>query len=120
MSRKIKVKPGKSQSMAGFFVGIVFCFIGIFIVIPDIGLFGIFWTIMAIIVTVVNGMNAFSDKGVTSHEIIIDDEAELNSVISENITDSRKRLEEAKNLYESGFITKEEYDEKRKEIIDGI
>lgn len=120
MSRKIKVKPGKGQSTVGFIVGIVFCFIGLFAVIPTFGPFGIFWTVIAVVITVTNGMNAFSDKGVTSHEIVIDDGTELNTEGGRYGTDSQKRLEELKNLYDNDLMTKEEYDEKRKEIIDDI
>ena len=44
MSKNIRVKPGKTQSAMGFAVGIVFCLIGLFLVIPQFGAFGIFWT----------------------------------------------------------------------------
>ena len=47
MSKKIHVRPGKSQSKAGFVVGIIFCLIGLFVVIPIFGLFGILWTAVA-------------------------------------------------------------------------
>jgi len=36
------------------------------------------------------------------------------------ISDSKKRLEEIKLLYENGLINKDEYEEKRKNIIDNI
>ena len=68
---KDKVRPGKAQSWLAS-AGPA-CLIGIFIVIPTAGLFGIFWTAMAGVITVMNGMNAFTDKGVASHEIVIDD-----------------------------------------------
>lgn len=44
MSKKIYVRPGKGQSKIGFAVGIVFCLIGVFVVIPTFGLFDIIWT----------------------------------------------------------------------------
>ena len=74
MSKKVRVKPGKGQSMMGFIVGILFCLIGAFAVIPAAGIFGVFWTLMALIITITNGINAFTDKGVASHEIVIDEE----------------------------------------------
>ena len=170
MSKRIKVKPGKAQSMMGFGVGIVFCLIGIFVVIPSAGLFGIFWTAMAVMITVVNAMNAFSRRGVSSHEIIIDDSdshgagshgtssyeaggygtgsheaggyeagsygasgygpgsceadsygaggyeagsAQLKASIEQ-------RLQAAEDLYVSGLITPEEYEAKRKEILEDL
>ena len=74
MSKKVRIKPGRTQSMVGFAAGILFCFIGIFVIIPAFGLFGIVWTLMAVIITITNAVNAFTDKGVTSHEIIIVDD----------------------------------------------
>ena len=126
--RRIRVKPGKAQSMAGFFVGIVFCLIGVFAVIPAAGLFGIFWTVMAGIITASNGMNAFSDRGVASHEIVIEDEEKREYKVSsdqepenpdaeEKKEEVERRLAIAKDLYQEGTITKEEYEEKRKEIL---
>lgn len=126
--RRIRVKPGKAQSMAGFFVGIVFCLIGVFVVIPAAGLFGIFWTVMAGIITASNGMNAFSDRGVASHEIVIEDEEKREYKVSsdqepenpdaeEKKEEVERRLAIAKDLYQEGTITKEEYEEKRKEIL---
>ena len=76
MSKRIRVKPGKTQSMAGFAAGIVFCLLGVLVVIPMAGLFGVIWTVFAGIITAVNGLNAFSDQGVASHEIIMDDDTE--------------------------------------------
>ena len=133
MGKKIRVKPSKGQSTAGFFVGIVFCLIGLFVVIPTAGPFGVFWTMVAIIITVMHGKNAFTEEGVSTHEIIIEDNdlMEKTKLIKDTpeeikdedyvyISDSKKRLEEIKLLHENGFMTKEEYEEKRKSIIDDI
>lgn len=138
MSKRIKVKPGKTQSAMGFAVGIVFCLIGVFVVIPSAGLFGVFWTLMAGIITVTNGINAFSHKGVASHEIVIDDDtgrspastgeensgecletAECGSAISreELRGNIELRLRTAEDLYKAGTITREEYEKKREEIL---
>ncbi|HNZ82810.1 MAG: SHOCT domain-containing protein [Sedimentibacter sp.] len=139
MSKKIKVKPSKGQSTAGFFVGIVFCLIGLFVAIPIFGPFGIFWTMIAVIITVMNGKNAFTEEGVSTHEIIIEDNDTIKdsnlmkgiNIVKDNaeslkdedyvnISDSKKRLEQIKVLYENGFMTREEYEEKRKSIIADI
>ena len=45
--RRVRVKPGKAQSAMGFIVGIVFVLIGLFMVVPMFGLFGLMWTGMA-------------------------------------------------------------------------
>ena len=119
--KRIKVKPGRRQSMVGFFAGIVFCLIGLFVVIPGAGLFGVFWTLLAVVITVSNGMNAFSDKGPSSHEIIIDDhEMDLHrgrDAAHERKAEIEERLKAAEELYQSGMITSEEYQDKRKEIL---
>ncbi len=132
MSKNIKVKPGKGQSMTGFIGGLIFCAIGLFIVIPTFGLFGILWTIFAIVITVMNGMNAFTDKGVPTHEITIDDENGVSAYseeISERSAESvrkqekgsvEERLQKVDDLYQRGLISSEEREQKRKEILDEI
>lgn len=109
MARNIKVKPGKTQSLIGFISGIVFVCIGIFIAIPTFGPFGIFWTIIALIITVTNAMNAFGSKGVSMYEVSIDDKDS-----SETIEDRLKKLD---SLYNQNLITKEEYNKKREELL---
>ena len=59
--KRIKVKPGKTQSKIGFGVGIVFVLIGIFIVIPIFGTFGIFWTAVAGFIAFSHYRNGFTD-----------------------------------------------------------
>ncbi|WP_308415395.1 SHOCT domain-containing protein [Sporanaerobium hydrogeniformans] len=113
MGKKIKVKPGKAQSMMGFFVGIVFCGIGLFIVIPTFGAFGIFWAIIAVIITVTNGINAFSEKGIATHSIEIEDTDKV--VKQEESIESR--LEKLKNLYQQNLITVEEYEKKKDQLL---
>ncbi|MDF2486809.1 MAG: hypothetical protein K0R46_2977 [Herbinix sp.] len=118
MSRRVRVKPGKGQSMAGFFVGILFCFIGIFVAIPIFKMFGIIWTLMAAIITVINGYNAFSDQGIASHEITIDEED--SQVKTDYNKTSEQRLNELQSLLNKGMITYDEYQEKRKKILEDI
>jgi len=62
-------------------VGIVFVFIGLFVVIPGAGLFGIFWTLIAVGITGFQAYNFFDDKDVASWEINIDTgaNAEMNN-----------------------------------------
>ena len=108
--KRIKVKPGRRQSMVGFFAGIVFCLIGLFVVIPGAGLFGVFWTLLAVVITVSNGMNAFIDD----HEM---DLPRGRDAAHERKAEIEERLKAAEELYQSGMITSEEYQDKRKEIL---
>lgn len=75
--KKIKVKPGKTQSKMGFIVGILFVILGVFVVIPTFGLFGLIWTGVAAVIAFTHYKNGFSDEGVATHEIIIEDGMEL-------------------------------------------
>lgn len=118
MRRRVRVKPSKGQSMAGFLGGILFCFIGIVMVIPTFGLFGVIWTLFAVIITVTNGINAFSDKGIATHEIMIDEDYKQRNM--KGVKTLEERLNELQDLYNKGIITSEEYKEKRKEILEEI
>ena len=113
MRRNIKVKPGKTQSTMGFVTGLIFVGIGLFVVVPTFGPFGIFWTLIAVAITVTNGINAFGKKGVASHEIVMEDDGQPAG----GQPSVEQRLEEARSLYDRGLITKEEYEAKRAEIL---
>lgn len=116
MKKDIRVRPGKGQSVLGFVTGCIFVCIGIFIVVPTFGLFGLLWTGIAIAMTVINGINTFSDKGIaTSHIEIQEDHEEYKS--SNSIEDRLKKIED---LYQKGYISKEEYEKKRSDILNDI
>ena len=110
MRRRLSVKPGKAPSAMGFIVGLAFVFIGIVVVIPSAGVFGLLWTGVAAAICVMHGINLFSKKGISTHEVIMDD------------TDrsAAQRLEEVHALYQQGLITQEEYESKRKELLDQL
>lgn len=112
MPRNIKVKPGKTQSLIGFISGLVFVAIGLFIAIPTFGLFGIFWTIIAIVITATNGMNAFGSKGVAMYDVTIADNESPQSI--------EERLRQLDSLYNQRLITQVEYDQKRQDILKDI
>ena len=126
--KRIKVRPGKTQSKLGFFMGIGFCIIGCVVVIPMFGAFGLLWTGIAVAITVINYKNAFSEEGVTSHEIIIDeseDGVELNRNMTGDIRkegadgeDIEVKLKKLHALYEQRLITSSEYEAKRKELLE--
>lgn len=133
MAKRIRVKPSKAQSAAGMAGGVIFCLIGLAVVIPTFGLFGIAWTAIAVIITITNAVNLFTEKGIASSEIYIDEEDRSRKRGSERETQKDggygaggaagdadeigRRLDTVKNLYEQGVITKEEYDKKREEIL---
>lgn len=121
MRRNIKIKPSKQASIPGFIGGIVFVLIGIFMVIPNFGLFGVFWTIVAIIGTVTNGINIFSDKGIPTEEIYIESyEEENKNIKDEKELDFEEKLRKLKSLKDDGIISEFEYETKRVEILNQI
>ena len=124
-AKRVKVKPGKAQSKMGFIVGLIFVGIGIFVAIPTFGLFGIFWTAIAVFIAYSHYKNGFTDEGFPTHEIIIDED-ELSAMREEGGSgdfagdDIEARLKTLASLYDQGLITGEEYEAKRKEILEEI
>lgn len=113
MSKKrVKVKPGKTQSKIGFVAGVLFVLIGLVVVIPQFGLFGVVWTAFAGIIAFSHYKNGFTDDGFATHEIIIDGTEE------DEPEDIEQKLRKLDSLYQQGLITRDEYDRKRKEFLD--
>lgn len=116
-TKKIKVKPSKMQSKIGFIIGILFLILGFVVIIPTFGLFGIIWTSIAGLIVFINYKNGFSDEGIATHEVIIEENVN-SSNSSNNNDDIEKKLTKLNSLYEKNLISKEEYNKKRKELID--
>lgn len=114
--KKIKVKPGKTQSKLGFIVGILFVIFGVVVAIPTFGLFGLIWTGVAVMIAVTNYKNGFSEEGIATHEIVIEDGMDRTERKADG-EDIEAKLMKLNSLYEQRLITKEEYDEKRKELL---
>ena len=111
--RQVHYRPSRGQSTLGFVVGIIFVCIGLFFVVPQMGPFGLLWTAVAAVITVINGVNAFSEKGVSAGVYTIEEDEPR----TERTSGTENRLRELKNLYDRGLITREEYDQKRSEIL---
>ena len=135
MSKKIKVRPGKTQSKAGFIVGIAFCLIGVFVAIPMAGLFGVLWTGVAVWITYSHYRNGFTDKPISNRVIEIEDDGNSATVRTGVFDDFRTsydvsmeadgediegRLRKLQSLYQQGLITAEEYGKKKQEILDRL
>ncbi len=143
MSKKIHVRPGKGQSKVGFIVGLLFCLLGLFVAIPIFGPFGIIWTGMAALITFINYRNGFTDKQIDSHVIDIEESGEDVTITSnrgfESYTfrqesagdygssekngaeeDVESRLRKLQSLYDQALITREEYEQKKKDILEDL
>lgn len=125
--RRVHVQPSKPAMILSLCVGIVFVLVGIFIAIPTFGLFGIFWTFVAVFITIGNVAPLFGKEGHTRQIIIEDEYEDLTDDLdlrephppaaAPYASDAEQRLQELQNLYNKGLITRDEYDEKRAEII---
>lgn len=111
MKRRVTYRPSKAQSVLGGVVGVIFVLIGLFVAIPGAGLFGLFWTAVAVAITATNFYHAFG-KGYIGPDIEISDEGEDPSAES-----PEDRLRKLQSLYDQRLITPGEYEEKRKEIL---
>ena len=134
MAKRIKVRPGKTQSKAGFVVGIIFCFIGLVVVVPVFGPFGLIWTGMAGWIAYINYRNGFTDRPISNQVIEIEDDgasatvktgffkdvADTLNETGDEEKDVESRLRKLQSLYQQELITKEEYEKKRQEILDRL
>jgi len=145
MSKKIHVRPGKTQSKAGFIVGIIFCLIGIVVVIPIFGPFGILWTAAAGWIAYSHYRNGFTDKPIATQVIEVEGDGEditvtrhsglgTHSYAAENVNSEygaserekvpqesvEERLRKLQRLYDQMLITREEYEAKKKDILEEL
>ena len=106
-----------------------------FIAIPIFGPFGILWTAVAGWIAFSHYRNGFTDRPIDSKVIEIEDNGEdvvLTSQtgyrtytydIDNETRDSEsaeERLRKLVNLYSQSLITREEYEQKKKEILDEL
>ena len=112
MARKrITYRPNKANGVFGVVWGGIFVLIGLVVVVPNFGAFGILWTLAAVAITVMNGYHAFGKKYI-GPEIHIEEEDVENSGAS-----AEERLQQLRNLYDRSLITAEEYEAKKQEIL---
>lgn len=135
MAKRIHVRPGKNQSKVAFVVGIIFCIMGVSVIIPTFGIFGIFWTAIAGWIAFSHYRNGFTDKPIDTRVIEIEDNGEdvvvtnrpgyhkYNYTVENDPSGNESaedRLKELLNLYNQSLITREEYEKKKKEILDEL
>ena len=111
-------------------VSIFFVIIGVTFVIPNAGLFGVVWTLIAVCFVVI-GIYSMVRKNGLAHRVGYDVETDLDQSIvgvMEDVVESsdqpaasvEDRLTRLRSLYEQRLITQEEYDAKRQEILDQL
>ena len=128
MARKrVTCRPSKSGSVMGGVVGVIFVLIGLFVVIPAFSqaggfamIFGILWTVIAAVIAGMNFYQAFG-KGYIGPEIRIEEEGGTEHAQDAAAPgDAQARLTELRALYDKRLITQEEYEQKRKEILEEL
>ena len=129
MARKrVTYRPSKSGSIAAGVMGVIFALIGLFVVIPNFSnaggfgaIFGLLWTIAAGVMAGVSFYEAFGKKYI-GPEIHIEEESAEHAQHSSTppASNVQARLSELKTLYDQRLITHEEYEAKRKEILEEL
>ena len=113
MKRRVKLKPSRASSILGLCMGALMCVIGLFFAVPTFGLVGILWTAMAACITAYAAMPLFREDGSDGRTVIIEDE-------DDPAGDAEQRLRSLQDLLDKGLITREEYDKKRRDVIDKL
>ena len=117
--RNIHYKPSKSASMLS---GVIACARGVFglCTIPSIGAmigFKAIWCLMAFGMGIYNFLLA---AGVVKYNGGYEITDETDDGAKERKSDAEVRLEELQTLYDRRLITEEEYQEKRRDILDRL
>ena len=119
MRRNIHYKPSKSASILS---GVIACAMGVFglFTIPSIGAmigFKSIWCLMAFGMGIYNFLLA---AGVVKYNGGYEITDESDDGAKERKSDAEARLEELQTLYDRRLITEEEYQEKRRDILDRL
>ena len=100
-------------SVVGGCMGIVFVLLGIIVVIPRAGVFGVIWTLFAMIITASNFYPVL-DRLSTPE---LHQEEEPAEKFPPDEAEVEEQLQQLRRFLDAGLITKREYEEKREEIL---
>lgn len=111
--RKVKVKRSRNEYLISAFGGVIVIIVG-FTMTPNFfgsfGMFGLLWVTLGVVTVIYNCYAAFSGNGVPIYEMDVD-------TSDDNV---ESRLKKVDTLYHQGLISKEEWEAKRKSILDEI
>jgi len=97
-----KLKHSKPVSALGFFGGLIFIGIGVSVGIPTFGTFGVFWTLLAGVITLYHGYGLISKQGASIYDV----EVQHTPLNQKSLSERLSEIEEAKRL---GRISVSEY-----------
>jgi Short C-terminal domain len=109
MSYRVGVKPGKAASAIGMFAGCLFVVLGVTVIVPIFGIFGMVWTAIAAAIAVFYAYNFFSATGASTYEVDVESQGDVE--------DLDAGLRKLAKLKEDGLLTDQEYEQKRAEIM---
>ena len=118
MKRNLQIKPSKQTGVVQMIGGGVFALVGLTVIIPMMikadgpVWFGLLWTGAAVVGSVMGAINAFSEKGIPTEEIVSD------SADAPNPRTTEDRLRELDDLRRKELISPDEYAQTRKRILD--
>lgn len=124
MRRNIRYKPSKGASIL---TGIIACAMGVFGLVAmqdmmygfgsEFMAFRIIWSLAAFGIGIYNFLMAVGIVKYNSGYEIVDETDEGGKRAP---SDTEARLKEAQSLYDRGLISEEEYQQKRKDILDRL
>ena len=109
MSYRMGVKPGKAVSAVGMVVGGLFVLLGLVLIVPLFGVFGLVWTAVAAAIALYHAYNFFSDRGISTYEVNVDSPG--------SVEDFDASLRKLAKLKADGLLSDQEYEQKRAELI---
>ena len=119
MRRNIRYKPSRGMSV---FAGVIACAMGAFglLAIPGEGPFIAFKAIWCLMTFGMGIYNFLLAAGVVKYNGGYEITDETDDSERSGKSDAEARLEELQTLYDRRLITEEEYQEKRKDILDRL
>jgi hypothetical protein len=109
MSYRVGVKPGKAASTVGMVAGCLFVILGVTVIVPIFGMFGVVWTALAAAITVFYAYNLFSSRGASAYEVNVEPR--------DDVEDLDAGLRKLAKLKGDGLLTDQEYEQKRAEVM---
>lgn len=122
MKRRVTYRPNKLAGAFSGLVSILFVIVGVTMCIPTFGLFGVIWTLIAAGIGIVNVLQSFG-SGDYGPDIEIEDVAPLSGepqIPQGEKPPAEERFRQLRELYDAQLISKEEYEQKRAEILRDI
>ena len=122
MKKRVTYRPSKVTGVMGIVIGAMMALVGLVVVIPMFGAFGVLWTLAALGITIANGYHTFGGKYMGPEITIEDDGPEQTAPEPAEpvIPDAKARLERLEELRYSGLITQKEYEERRERVINSL